>query len=100
MDLILRNDLLAIRAKIDTPEKWTQGSYARDAEGRDVRSNSEKACRFCAMGAVLSLRLSPERNLNAEQYLIGQMLRPYGIPAFNDNHTHAEVMALFKELDV
>lgn len=100
MDLILRNDLLAIRAKIDTPEKWTQECYARGEAGEDVRPLSKTACRFCAMGAMISLQLPRSRHINVVQYLQEKIPKPHNITSYNDTRTHAEVMALFKELDV
>jgi hypothetical protein len=32
---------------------WTQGAYARDADGRAILVDSTFACRFCMAGAIL-----------------------------------------------
>jgi hypothetical protein len=40
------------RALIDTPEKWTQGAFARDGKGDRVDELDKRACRFCASGAT------------------------------------------------
>lgn len=33
--------------------KWTRGVCARDAQGNEVDVNSDKACSFCIVGALI-----------------------------------------------
>jgi len=93
--------LRAARAKIEKAENWTQGEYGRDARGRvaDVMV----ACSRCSVGAVFAVcaevRSAPETrawNLLREQvpgYSESWVYDP--VVAFNDTHSHVEVLALF-----
>ena len=40
------------RTRIATSEHWTQGCFAKDADGRAVTSGSPNAACFCAVGAL------------------------------------------------
>jgi hypothetical protein len=44
--------LRAARELIADPERWTQGVFARDAEGRSVDPSDDRAVRWCAAGAI------------------------------------------------
>lgn len=44
--------LILAKEKIAAPGAWTQGYYAKDADGNDVRGNEKGAVCFCAYGAV------------------------------------------------
>lgn len=98
----VKDDLIAARALIDTPEKWGKGmpsyerSYTADPDGP-----------ICAVGAcnVQSFRARTDgETYNARLYILlvdtlhdalpdGQL----SIPGFNDADatTHADIMALF-----
>lgn len=43
--------LLAMDALLDSPEKWTQGCAARDAAGNPVSATSSEARCWCLIGA-------------------------------------------------
>jgi len=43
--------LIEARKLIDTPDKWTKGSYATDGQGKQVPSYSGQAQCFCTLGA-------------------------------------------------
>lgn len=88
---------------ISDPAKWTTGASYRDAKGRDV-SYSAKVCSFCAIGAInaianptASVRIWPEQEeafTLLQRVIVANSDDGY-ISAFNDNHTHAEVLAMF-----
>lgn len=44
--------LTRARALIETPERWTRGTFARDEDGLPVLMISPEATRFCLLGAV------------------------------------------------
>lgn len=44
--------LVAARKRIEKPENWCQGAYAKDALGRGCPIASGEACQWCAGGAV------------------------------------------------
>lgn len=89
------------RKLIETPDKWTQGEYARDGMGREISLYESGITCLCALGA---LRLATKRiwdwNFKGDAVLVDAktalrnvMIEP--IPRFNDSHTHAEVLAAF-----
>lgn len=86
--------LRAAREKISTPEKWTQGAYARDAGGNAVRAAADDAVCWCALGAIVSLNIFPADREEAAGALYKVVPE---VSVFNDKpgRTHAEVMAVF-----
>jgi hypothetical protein len=44
--------LRSARERLSKPEAWTKGHLALDVDGRDVPTNSDRACRWCAVGAI------------------------------------------------
>jgi hypothetical protein len=94
--------LIAGRARIDTPERWTRGDWARDANGVGVEPLSPDAVCFCAMGAVDAAAASEEyavylRAVAALRDAIPKGLRLISVPTYQDcdTTTHADVMAMF-----
>lgn len=91
----LSEDLRAVWALIDTPEKWTKGAYARDANGQSVPSISGFAVCFCIIGA--------NDRYGQNGFNIDNAVREKIPPAFqylsdyNDHPdtTHADMKALF-----
>lgn len=82
-----RDDLIAAKALIDTPEKWCKGAF-RDRHGR-----------ICAITAISSAAISNYREMRGALFdqIIQPRRKPIGVGAFNDlpTTTHADVMALF-----
>lgn len=94
-----RNVLEAARGKIAQEGQWCQGSRARSATGRpvictDIRT-SPRAVSFCAEGAIVdAARETGEYGyLHFVRLLEGVCGAP--LPDFNDEHSHAQVLALF-----
>ena len=92
--------ILKVIALIENPKAWTQGVSARDSTGLPVPATNTEACRWCTLGAID--KVTNDRNSRAEaQRRIREVLReetPYpSIAKFNDNHTHAEVLALLRK---
>jgi hypothetical protein len=75
---------------------WTQGWYARDADGAETLSSSEAAVCFCIIGAF---RRVSHDEIGHAQYALSQLLDGWSIPTFNDapGRTQAEVVAKFDE---
>ena len=82
------------KALIDTPEKWTQGAFARDRIGNQTLNLNDKAVCFCSAGALGRLNALDYQSIKIINYLAGVM---GDIVGFNDTHTHAEVMAKWDE---
>lgn len=89
--------LTQARARIANPAYWAQGGAASAYE-----SNSQ----YCALTAIwrgrdiyLDDNIYPAMNLLAETNTIPPRFpnepARYGIPAWNDSHTHEEVLAAF-----
>ncbi len=87
--------LKAARQLITDPAKWTQGEYARDADGNEVRAWSEDAACFCAYGAIQ--RVTGVEDNEADFFLMRACTKKFEVEVIhlNDTHTHAEVLALF-----
>lgn len=102
--------LRAGRALIATPESWTQRSFARTKEGDPCASFSVAAVCYCSLGALNRAGGAFEEELphnRARRLLSEEMQIAYGdeegmdeprtaheiVTYFNDNKTHAEVLA-------
>lgn len=92
------------RDLIADPDHWTQGYGARTAEGYNIHPTSFGATSFCAVGAVNRVTggkpnlMEPALTSLRAAVLEGAPsgARTSGpITTFNDNHTHAEVLAMF-----
>lgn len=107
------HELLAVR------EKWTQGTPARNKDGKAVDTYDPQACSFCLWGALkvcypskesesafgqpspefllavekVKAKLAPEKTIAWEPTIVFN---------WNDHHlrTHKEVLALCQELDI
>jgi hypothetical protein len=78
------------RALVADRRCWTRGQYARYRDGHPCSSRSPRAARFCLCGAVgrVAESYSQFRALWSAVSEVG------GSTAFNDTHSHAEVLAL------
>lgn len=89
--MTLKENLIRAKALITDPKNWIQGAFARDANGCLVSSDDPSAVCYCSIGAIKALRLPCNEQENTIDYLyksIGKL-----IPDFNDENTHADVMA-------
>lgn len=95
-------NLEAAKAKIASPLNWMQGYYARDTEGNEIRGSEPGAICFCSYGAVEAATGKMHRHdflsefgflSEAAQILSGDSWNNAG--AYNDEHTHAEVLVMF-----
>lgn len=98
LDLIRR-----VRARLDKPEHWTRGSFARDAKGNAVVATDPKATCWCLVGAFLVESPDPVNPINshmATQRASKIVTIDRGsnsgssVVTFNDGASHAEVIAL------
>jgi hypothetical protein len=88
------------RALIATPESWTQGEFARKADGEPVSWRSPHATQFCLWGALY--RAAYEMTGDKRQSIglgdrAAATLR-YGrtsLSGVNDRGSHADVLHLF-----
>ena len=82
--------LRAMRELLAVRSRWTKGAAARDKYGHRVSFRSPRAARHCLMGAVFQI---------GGNILLLDSVLPRGdsMIAFNDTHTHAEVLALLDE---
>lgn len=88
--MTVKQNLIAARALIDTPEKWHRGSMRSDG------------C-VCAMGAVADITKAAGRTgwiSETREYKALRAVLPRAfnhVPAFNDDPatTHADIMDLF-----
>lgn len=92
--------LVDARAIIDTPNKWRQGKLATDKDNQPVPFYSNKAERFCSVGAIYratgSEYITPSRK--AITALFCSIPLDYdSVYEFNDDTktTHSDVLRVF-----
>lgn len=91
--MTVKDDLIAAKALIADAAHWMQDDYS------NIRGPDEVMC-YCALGACLKVdglhggdeEISPTCLALAKVVKPGE---PYWVARFNDDHTHAEVLALF-----
>jgi hypothetical protein len=111
-DAMLREVLLDARGRISPENRWTQGRYARDEDGRAVHPCSPSARSWCAIGTVhrsvdvMFRHMSRETQHAARTgavYLLVQattVIQPDhgpGVSHFNDTSEHDDVLHLFDQ---
>lgn len=92
--------LIAAKALIDQPEKWTQHHAARNADGEQSSFNPATkeftgAVCYCSWGALYAVeKLMPATYSDAWNTLCDSAIAPI---SFNDAHgrKHSEVMAMY-----
>lgn len=85
----MKDKLLKVRALIE--RGWSQGSYARDGNGRSVDLGSWLAASFCLSGAI---KHACWNDYDAECQIDVLLDMPQGIVCWNDAHirTKQEVL--------
>ena len=89
--------LIKAKAVIADPKHWTQGSYAKVAEGRNVGPAKPDAVCWCSIGAID--KVAHEESTYAARFaatrylaVVSDKYGSSGIPDFNDNSSHETVM--------
>lgn len=92
--------LESARARIEKEENWTQGELARGPSGMGLYVYDPAATCWCAEGALAVSAAAGDFKWTYSDAVkfLGLMLGTLSnntLYYFNDNHTHAEVLALF-----
>ena len=96
--------LISARKLIEKPEAWCQWSQGLDSNGRWIAPWKEEVVQRCALGAISAVVVKGKRGkirrtidnhhpvaeTLSKLGMSGQMVGP-----FNNEHTHAEVLAAF-----
>ncbi len=82
------------KALIDTPEKWCQGTCARDARGKAVLLGSATAVAHCSFGAVWALSANTQQAASLLRR-VGAEMGYGGEVVLNDSTDHPTVMRMF-----
>lgn len=94
-------DVLAVlvRARALVAQGWCQDAFARDADGKGVHEYSEKACSWCAEGAVFraAVELYPSTYVGWKAIWRLELRIPFGLMTWNDvsSRTKAQVLDVF-----
>lgn len=92
----LKTDLQQVRDLLADPKRWTQGSYARDADGNPLSYRHPDAVCLCLDGAVIEIAGDTEgaRYTEMQAHLEAQN-DGNNYANFNDaeDTTHADVLA-------
>ena len=84
--------LIAARAIIAEEKNWAQEAYAKDKDGMFTGVGSSNAVCFCSIGAIRKITMEPFDAMGVlGSYMGGSII------AFNDTHTHKEVLAAWDE---
>ncbi len=90
--------LIAAKALIDTPEKWTKGVLARRSPTSpfSCAARDPEATCWCAQGALVRVTQPFSSKLIQAESLLEKAMGT-DVPVFNDGHhtTHADVMDAF-----
>lgn len=101
MDKNTKEILVRARKLISTPEKWTQGTYARDKANNSTPYSSRQAVCFCTSGAIHRAHIELGEDLSDAPFAVLSLYSPItkrnGIAYWNDmtDRRHSEVLALF-----
>ena len=89
--------LVIAKSKIDSENKWCQGSCAINVKGFTVLAIDSSACRFCAAGAIISGIDEKCEKLSHEllEEIIKKDSNHANLVEFNDSSTHKQVMELW-----
>jgi len=97
--------LIKARDLISSPEKWTQKCLARDCDDDDCYYGSDRAAKFCSVGAINrivfrdlafdGLHADSIRELRSSAAFELELVMKTKISDYNDYHNHAEVLAKF-----
>lgn len=90
--------LKGARKLISDPAHWTKAAFARSANGEERNCLDGEASCWCAWGALYRAAYDcGDKSLDEVEPARAILARSMddSIPSFNDNHTHAEVLAAF-----
>lgn len=88
--------LRRVRVRLDSPERWTRGEYARNKNGRSAFVDSEEATCWCLIGALWvesNVGDIPVEIRWAAQDVLAREVG-FALPFFNDEFaaTHGDVL--------
>ena len=90
------------RALIADEQHWCRRNLANDVNGVPIYPTSDRAVKWCGLGAVIAAAYQLTHDLDAAHQLGHDALRPrYGAATLiyaNDTVGHAAVLALFDEV--
>lgn len=94
-DVKLAADLKAARSLLERPEAWiASGNAGETQDGMGINVWSERACRFCVIGAFWRIHGMRDE----DRAFPADILKPFTtVGRWNDasGRTHADVLALF-----
>ena len=80
---------------IGDPNRWCQGTVAKDSGGRSVLPGSADACKWCLSGAIC--KVADTKDVAVFHFVTEAALGEL-IPVFNDNNNHATVIDKLKAI--
>jgi hypothetical protein len=86
--------LRAARERIEDPERWCRGAFAKTASGTPVEPWEPEAERWCAVGAVVAVQARHEEALRA-RLLLDDASYADSATATNDHSRHVAVLRMY-----
>lgn len=102
-----KEDVIAARKLIESPDNWCQEAYARNKDDYLSSIASPSACKFCAVGSVIRANDQRMNNIQSEDVFIKQnevtnLFAEYAgignIISFNDENQHDKILLAFDKL--
>jgi hypothetical protein len=98
MEVQMKTLTMKAHELLATPDRWTQGAFAVDKYGYQTPKNGPDAYSFCVLGAINHCygEFDEDAILRLENHTKKSLMEWNDAP----ERTHAEVLALLKELDI
>lgn len=90
---------MKVRELLATSDRWIQGDFAKDINGKSVNSLSDDAVCWCLAGAI-NFCVNGNNEEYWKLYDIISMETAQNVVAFNETHTYEEVIAMLNKLDI
>lgn len=82
------------------PERWTQGTFARDRNGCDIDPESTGAATWCLSGAMKLVYEYETREFDDAYSRASKLIDGNRCCAFNDEHTFKEVLEIVRQAGI
>lgn len=88
------------RKLIEDPERWCRNHFAVDAEGRMVKAREDRACRWCAEGALFRVVGAAGQGMTELRRAARELGKDYRMrnadpAALNDHLGHSAVLRMY-----
>lgn len=91
---------MKVHELLSDERKWTRGARGRDADNKSVGALSKKAVKWCANGAIEACYRTEWKQITRTFREVVKARYGVTVSHLNDGYGYAEVLSLFKELNL